>query len=668
MHYEFCTLFDKNYLTRGLSLYNSLLKHCPDFKLWILCMDDNCFQMLKKLELEKAELIQLKNFEDPELLKAKCNRSHGEYCWTCTPSICLYVLRNNKKLKTITYLDSDLFFYSSPLPIYEEFNNNSIMIIPHRLPSFKKKKEEEAGKFNVGMLIFRNNTNGLNCLNWWRRKCNEWCFNYVENNKYGDQKYLDEFPKKFPDVHILQHIGANVAPWNIRNYKITKKNKETYIDNSILIFYHFYQFKIHPRSHWLLPCPSDSHYITKNSQYNYIYKQYIKSMYGAIKKVKKINNNFPLGTLQRQSLITGLKEANLYKLKNIIKKIINYPGESNNRNMKIAIFFKKFKTLYNIKSKLQFKNFSNQLITKFFNANNSEEEKIFQKNYLFFKKNYLKQKNNLKKLSSTFLLRDWAEFEKKIEKYFLNNLAINFLSHPMIKNTMFIKPKWHKLQLNYLEKKYSSKKLKNYLCENKIGHPLICNLKYKTSANSVHHLNHLSLFEDKTKYNLKNIKNIVEWGGGYGNMAKILLRIKPKITYNIIDLPIFIFIQAIYLSCIIGRDKINIVTEKNPIIKNNLINLIPLNKKILNNIDFHKPDIFISTWALSESNDFSQNLVERLDYFNSKNLLIAHQTTSSSMPYASNIVNKINKFDILYHKKINYINGENYYLFAKFKK
>ncbi|MCK5320474.1 putative sugar O-methyltransferase [Candidatus Parcubacteria bacterium] len=314
------------------------------------------------------------------------------------------------------------------------------------------------------------------------------------------------------------------------------------------------------------------------------------------------------------------------------------------------------------------KNKLNQRITKIFLANNEKGKEKFNENYFFYKKIYREQKNNLKKLSSPFLLPNWIDFGNEIENYFFNSFKINFFSHKIVTNTMFIKPKWQKLQLNYLEKKYKTEKLKKYLSENKYGHPLICSPKYRTSANSIHHLNHLSLFEDKTKCNLKNTKNVVEWGGGYGNMAKIFLRIKPEATYSIIDLPIFVFIQAIYLSCILGKNKINIVTEQNPTIKDNLINLIPLNEKILNDIDFHQPDIFISTWALSESNNFSQNFVERLNYFNSKKLLIAHQVTSPSMPHASDIANKMDKYNILYHEKINYISGENYYLFSNLKK
>ena len=230
---------------------------------------------------------------------------------------------------------------------------------------------------------------------------------------------------------------------------------------------------------------------------------------------------------------------------------------------------------------------------------------------------------------------------------------------------MFINQKWQMQQLDFLRNKYSNKNLHFLLKENKLGNPLISVKQYNTSANMIHHLNHLTMFAETMDYNFLEAKNIIEWGGGYGNMAKLLLRINSGLTLTLIDLPIFSFIQAVYLSCIYGTQKINLILDSNNKIIKNKINIIPINKDLLTTIKHPIYDIFVSTWALSESNLFSQEFVERINYFNSNYLLIGYQSTSYSMPYAERFIKNLTLFNLIYNKKIPYIGGKNYYLFAK---
>ena len=77
MH-NYCTLFDSNYLTRGLAMYESLKKHSYNFHLYIISFDDKCYKLLKILNLEFATIISLNKFEDKELLKVKGDRSARE--------------------------------------------------------------------------------------------------------------------------------------------------------------------------------------------------------------------------------------------------------------------------------------------------------------------------------------------------------------------------------------------------------------------------------------------------------------------------------------------------------------------------------------------------------------------------------------------------------------
>src|SRR5688572_1233958 len=126
-HYWFCTLFDRNYLHRGLALYRSLERVAKEFTLVVLCMDDESRATLSKLGLRHARLVTLDEFEDDELRAARANRSRIEYYWTCTPSLPLWVLDHEPAADLVTYVDSDLYFYSDPAPLFEEMAGCSVM-------------------------------------------------------------------------------------------------------------------------------------------------------------------------------------------------------------------------------------------------------------------------------------------------------------------------------------------------------------------------------------------------------------------------------------------------------------------------------------------------------------------------------------------------------------
>lgn len=239
--YHFCTYFNTGYLLRGIALYNSLQAQLnKPFVLWVLCFDDVSYDILSKLNLPGLKPIALADFErgDDALLAAKQTRSTVEYFFTCSPSLPLYVLKHNPAIKSITYVDADLYFFSDIQPVFDELGDGSILIIPHRFPEHQKENERN-GVYNVGLLIFRNDSNGLECLRWWRERCLEWCYDRLEPGQFADQKYLDDWPTRFSGVVVSQHQGANLAPWNWMNYQIRLRNEQIWVDDQPLIFYHF---------------------------------------------------------------------------------------------------------------------------------------------------------------------------------------------------------------------------------------------------------------------------------------------------------------------------------------------------------------------------------------------------------------------------------------------
>ena len=240
-----CTLFNSLYLNKGLVLYDSLEEVSSNFVLYILCMDQECYDFFVKTKYRNIVPIQLNEIEDDEMLIAKQNRSFGEYCWTSTSALILYVLKHFEE-PICTYIDADMYFYNDPQLLVDEMLSNgaSVQMVPHRFTDRRSNNEDIVGKYCVEFNTFKNDEKGLKILNHWHKQCLECCSNIGDGVHWGDQKYMDEWPGQ-PGVHVCTHPGAGVATWNIEQYK----NANGIYDGTVLfkpegstvplVFYHF---------------------------------------------------------------------------------------------------------------------------------------------------------------------------------------------------------------------------------------------------------------------------------------------------------------------------------------------------------------------------------------------------------------------------------------------
>ena len=238
---NFCTLFDSNYLSRGLAMYDSLIQHCPDANLFIICLDDTLFDFLKKRNFPNLTPISIKEveFNYKELASAKQNRTYVEYIFTLSPVIPLFLLEKFPDIEMITSMDADIFFFSDPSVLFNDSIFFSIAITPHQFKN-NLKFLEKYGKYNVSFQTFKNDKTGIACLKDWKNKCIDWCYDKYEDNKFADQKYLDEWFEKFSQIKEYSD-GSGVAPWNIEDKDIsTNKKGDVLIKDKPLIYYHFH--------------------------------------------------------------------------------------------------------------------------------------------------------------------------------------------------------------------------------------------------------------------------------------------------------------------------------------------------------------------------------------------------------------------------------------------
>jgi hypothetical protein len=265
--------------------------------------------------------------------------------------------------------------------------------------------------------------------------------------------------------------------------------------------------------------------------------------------------------------------------------------------------------------------------------------------------------NNAKEIGLDFYpvgTYDWELWRRDIKNNFSKNLPIYFLHNHIISKTMvFGLRKYQKNKLLLIESCFQNEYVKTMLRESFIGFPIISNLKYLSSENTIHQAFHLSSYYNLTNKNFVDSQRIVEWGGGYGCLARMVKKINPKCTYIIMDLPELSVLQYVYLSSIFGQNEVNFIT-KNLEIEEGKINLISsdyfmsLDKEI-------KTDTFISNWALTESGKDYQNYVLGKKFFSAENILVSCVDDENN-----HIVNNEScSFD--YKESITVLGGKNFY-------
>ena len=246
MPYNYCTLFDKNYLDKGITMIDSLSLVATEYRIFVLTMDVYTYHALNERYKENAriELVNMDSFLNDKLIEAKSNRSVAQFCWTCTASLIQYLF-TNYNLYACTYIDSDMYFFRDPSILVDELllSGKDVQVIEHGFKDdiLGRAELKRNGRFCVEFNTFLNNTNGNKVLSDWVDKTIEYC-----SNEMSDQYYVNQWLDRYDCINIIKNKGAGVAPWNINRYKLSEFREElidVYCDgekSSIpLIFYHF---------------------------------------------------------------------------------------------------------------------------------------------------------------------------------------------------------------------------------------------------------------------------------------------------------------------------------------------------------------------------------------------------------------------------------------------
>jgi len=235
-----CVVSDYNFLPKGLTLYESLLKNSKDFVLHYLCFDQKAYDKLLPHACETLKVYHdvefLQEDEDLQNLK-KSDRKYYSYALAS-----YFSLKLMQRLEVpITYIDADIYFHQDISMVFDSIGEKSVGVFRHR--QYTMQVPNGNGWFNVGVVHFKNDNLGPYLLRWWsdavlHRK-------YPELATCGDQRYLDAFAT-IEGVSIDGNIGHG-APWQWQLYFYDTYEQDGCItwqgQKQKLVFSHFSQFE-----------------------------------------------------------------------------------------------------------------------------------------------------------------------------------------------------------------------------------------------------------------------------------------------------------------------------------------------------------------------------------------------------------------------------------------
>lgn len=228
------TIVAKNYIGLAQILESSFKMHNDSDDFYIIVADD--FADNKKRETLPPNILIAKDIlkmPPQNWVDMTFKYDLTEFCTSIKPSSFLYFVE--KGYDKIIYLDPDVYVYNSFQPIHNMLENYSIVLTPH-ITSIRKIYNGElqessfmgSGVFNLGFCGVRNTETSKKMLSWWHQRLLNNCFNDNYNFYFTDQKWMDFLPCYFSnkELHISQHLGMNIAPWNYFERELFVENNE----------------------------------------------------------------------------------------------------------------------------------------------------------------------------------------------------------------------------------------------------------------------------------------------------------------------------------------------------------------------------------------------------------------------------------------------------------
>ena len=232
------SLWDINYLSKGLALYESLCNSIDGgFRFSVLCIDDETmkwfndniyniqgkrngiivYESLTDMEKSEQHGAELKSMR--ELPATLYGDQRSNYLWILAPWWIRHNLSLVKEGESVLYSDSDLMWYKSPQFIINELGDKHVSVHTHRFScsfdEYINNPKQITGWFNVGAVLIRNTPEGLAVADRWKHLCNTNIDPFHARwGACGDQSWLTQvYIELKQHFHVFDDTLAHLAPW-----------------------------------------------------------------------------------------------------------------------------------------------------------------------------------------------------------------------------------------------------------------------------------------------------------------------------------------------------------------------------------------------------------------------------------------------------------------------
>ena len=224
---------DLKFLTIGVTSVRSLIETSSiPIVIHYYCSDVESFYALSTLQLgtDNVKVIPYHpssifcgfNTEMENALKNLKETKTYYFFWTLASYFSNFVMHHTE-CDSVLYVDSDIVFHKDVKILFDIFQEKDCGIFKHRFME-EIGDPSNSGKYNVGVVYFKNSNKGKDLLSWWADAV---VFQkYPEYAKCGDQMYLEYFPKvcDSSQLYIDDHIGHG-APWDWAVYDVSEISK-----------------------------------------------------------------------------------------------------------------------------------------------------------------------------------------------------------------------------------------------------------------------------------------------------------------------------------------------------------------------------------------------------------------------------------------------------------